>query len=98
MSYKVMTGPTINALYLRPGTKANPIRAQTHALQSSPQRHLSARILNTQDEVMTRRYGWRAVLKVMKIEGTHKGSEVEIKILPVNALTKLKQASRPFRL
>lgn len=29
----------------------------------------------------------------MKIEGMHKGSEVEIKILPVNALTKLKQAS-----
>lgn len=50
-------------------------------------------LLNSQDEVMTRRYGWRAVLKAMKIEGTHKGSEVEIKILPVNALTKLKQAS-----
>ena len=46
-----------------------------------------------QDEVMTRRYGWRAVLKAMKIEGTHKGSEVEIKILPVSALSKIKQAS-----
>ncbi|CAN0343330.1 unnamed protein product, partial [Pylaiella littoralis] len=44
-----------------------------------------------EDEVMTRRYGWRAVLKAMKIEGMHKGSEVEIKILPVNALAKLKQ-------
>lgn len=43
---------------------------------------------------MTRRYGWRAVLKAMKIEGLHKGSEVEIKILPVNALSKAKQASR----
>ncbi|CAM9306949.1 unnamed protein product, partial [Ectocarpus sp. 4 AP-2014] len=47
-----------------------------------------------EDEVMTRRYGWRAVLKAMKIEGLHKGSEVEIKILPVNALSKAKQASR----
>lgn len=43
---------------------------------------------------MTRRYGWRAVLKAMKIEGTHKGSEVEIKILPVNSLSKLKQVSK----
>eukprot|EP00903_Cladosiphon_okamuranus_P008645 g8289.t1 len=43
------------------------------------------------DEVMTRRYGWRAVLKAMKIEGTHKESEVEIKILPVNTLSKIKQ-------
>ena len=42
---------------------------------------------------MTRRYGWRAVLKAMKMEGTHKESEVEIKILPVNTLSKVKQAS-----
>lgn len=42
---------------------------------------------------MTRRYGWRALLKAMKVEGTHKGSEVEIKILPVKALSKAKQVS-----
>lgn len=47
-----------------------------------------------QDEVKTRRYGWRAVLKAMKIEGTHKSSEVEIKILPVNALSKAKQVKQ----
>lgn len=46
-----------------------------------------------QDEVMTRRYGWRAVLKAMKIEGTHKASEVEIKILPVKTLSKVKQVN-----
>ena len=40
---------------------------------------------------MTRRYGWRAVLKAMKIEGMDKGSEVEIKVLPVNTLSKAKQ-------
>lgn len=40
---------------------------------------------------MTRRYGWRALLKALKVEGTHKGSEIEIKILPVKTLTKAKQ-------
>ena len=40
---------------------------------------------------MTRRYGWRALLKAMKIEGMDKGSEVEIKILPVYTLSKMKQ-------
>lgn len=45
---------------------------------------------------MTRRYGWRAVLKAMKIEGMHKESEVEIKILPVSTLSKVKQASDRF--
>lgn len=45
---------------------------------------------------MTRRYGWRAVLKAMKVEGTHKESEVEIKILPVHKLGKAKQVNWPF--
>lgn len=40
---------------------------------------------------MTRRYGWRALLKAMKVEGTHKESELEIKILPVHTLSKAKQ-------
>ena len=43
---------------------------------------------------MTRRYGWRALLKALKIEGTNKGSEVEIKILPVKTLSKAKQVLR----
>lgn len=55
--------------------------------------HIMHAPLRSQDEVMTRRYGWRAVLKALKIEGTHKESEVEIKILPVNTLSKVKQAS-----
>lgn len=42
---------------------------------------------------MTRRYGWRAVLKAMKMEGTLKASEVEIKILPVQTLSRAKQVS-----
>lgn len=58
----------------------------------SPSEYCS-RVRFAQDEVMTRRYGWRAVLKAMKMEGTHKESEVEIKILPVNTLSKVKQAS-----
>ncbi|CAM9771215.1 unnamed protein product, partial [Discosporangium mesarthrocarpum] len=44
-----------------------------------------------QDEVMTRRYGWRAVLKAMKMEGISKDSEIEIKILPIKTLPKGKQ-------
>lgn len=40
---------------------------------------------------MTRRYGWRAVLKAIKVEGTQKESEVEVKILPVQKLGKAKQ-------
>ncbi|CAM9527786.1 unnamed protein product, partial [Choristocarpus tenellus] len=40
---------------------------------------------------MTRRYGWRAVLKAMKIEGISKESEIEIKILPIKTLSKAKQ-------
>lgn len=45
---------------------------------------------------MTRRYGWRALLKAMKVEGTHKESELEIKILPVHKLSKAKQVSVVF--
>lgn len=41
---------------------------------------------------MTRRYGWRALLKALKVEGTHKGSEVEIKVLPIKTLGREKQA------
>lgn len=44
-----------------------------------------------QDEVMTRRYGWRALLKALKIQDTHKESEIEIKILPVTTLRTVKQ-------
>lgn len=53
--------------------------------------HGSDHLFILQEEVMTRRYGWRAVLKAIKLDGTHKESEVEIKILPVNKLSKAKQ-------
>ncbi len=33
------------------------------------------------DEVMTRRYGWRAMLKAMKLDGLNKTSELEIKVI-----------------
>lgn len=53
----------------------------------------SLKLMIMQDEVMTRRYGWRALLKVMKMEGTDKESEVEIKILPIKTLSKAKQVN-----
>jgi hypothetical protein len=37
-------------------------------------------------EVMTRRYGWRAVLKAMKVDGVDKSSEIELKVIPVRGL------------
>ncbi len=33
------------------------------------------------EEVMTRRYGWRAMLKAMKLDGLNKNSELEIKVI-----------------
>ena len=37
-------------------------------------------------QVMTRRYGWRAVLKAMRVDGIDKSSEIELKVIPVRSL------------
>ncbi len=37
------------------------------------------------DEVMTRRYGWRAMLKAMKLDGLNKTSELEIKVIEMKS-------------
>ncbi|CAM9409320.1 unnamed protein product [Chrysoparadoxa australica] len=48
------------------------------------------------DEVSTRRYGWRALLQAMKVEGMNKNSEIEIKVIPCSAMptSKLENISR----
>jgi hypothetical protein len=50
-----------------------------------------ARASINKDEVMTRRYGWRALLKAMKVGGQSKSSEIEIKVLPISSLSAEKQ-------
>lgn len=74
-------------------SKTNQQNIMGHASQSSIE-SWSLRWVkrsNIQDEVMVRRYGWRALLKALNIQDTHKESEIEIKILPVTTLRKVKQ-------
>ncbi|KAG5176714.1 hypothetical protein JKP88DRAFT_334724 [Tribonema minus] len=38
------------------------------------------------EEVQTRRYGWRALLKAARLDGVDKRSELELKVIPLRAL------------